>query len=51
MTLQWRVRPAEAGDEAGWRRLWKGYCGFYEVSISEDVIDTLWRRIREKWRS
>lgn len=47
MTLQWRVRPAEAGDEAGWRRLWKGYCGFYEVSISEDVIDTLWRRIMD----
>jgi GNAT superfamily N-acetyltransferase len=45
VTLQWRVRPAEAGDEAGWRRLWNGYCGFYEVSISEDVTGTLWRRI------
>ena len=47
MTLQWRVRPAEAADEAGWRRSWKGYCEYYEVSISEDVTDALWRRIMD----
>ena len=47
MSLEWRVRPAEAADEAGWRRLWRGYCDFYEVTISEDVTDTLWRRIMD----
>jgi GNAT superfamily N-acetyltransferase len=39
------VRPAGPADEAGWRRLWRGYCDFYEVRISEDITDTLWRRI------
>ena len=47
MSLDWRVRPAEAADEAGWRRLWRGYCDFYEVTICEDVTNTLWRRIMD----
>jgi len=45
MRLEWRVRPAGAADEIGWRRLWKGYCNFYEVTIAQDVTDDLWRRI------
>ena len=45
MSLRWRVRAVEAADETGWRRLWKGYCDFYEVSIATDVTDALWRRI------
>jgi len=45
VSLEWRVRPAESADEAGWRRLWRGYCDFYEVAICENVTDTLWRRI------
>ncbi len=47
MTLPFRVRTVGAADEVGWRRLWKGYCDFYEVSISQDVTDTLWRRIMD----
>ena len=47
MSLEWRVRPAEAADEDGWRRLWKGYCDFYEVTIEKDVTDKLWRRIMD----
>ena len=47
MSLEWRVRPARPADEAGWRRLWRGYCDFYVVTISEDVTDALWRRIMD----
>ena len=47
MRYEWRVRPAQAGDEAGWRRLWKGYCDFYDVTIAPDVTDALWLRIRD----
>ena len=39
MSLEWRVRPAGAADEIGWRRLWKGYCDFYEITIAKDVTD------------
>jgi GNAT superfamily N-acetyltransferase len=41
------VRPAKAGDEAEWRRLWQCYCDFYAVTVSPDVTNTLWRRIME----
>ena len=47
MSLEWRVRAAEAADEGEWRRLWKDYCDFYSVQISRDVTDALWRRILE----
>ena len=43
MTLQWRA--AAALRRRTWPRLWKGYCEYYEVSLSEDVTDALWRRI------
>ena len=45
MSLNWRVRPAEAKDEAEWRRLWKDYCDFYDVSLAPEVTDALWERI------
>jgi len=47
MRLEWRVRTAGAADEIGWRRLWKGYCDFYEITIAKDVTDDLWRRITD----
>lgn len=40
-----RIRPIEARDEAAWRRLWDGYCLFYEVSLSPDVTQRTWERI------
>ena len=43
-----RVRPVEAADEAAWRRLWRGYCDFYQVTVPEDVTDTLWLRIMDE---
>ncbi len=42
-----RVRPVEAADEAGWRRLWQCYCDFYAVTVPQDVTDALWRRIMD----
>jgi GNAT superfamily N-acetyltransferase len=43
-----RVRPVEAADEAAWRRLWRGYCDFYQVTVAEDVTDKLWLRIMDE---
>jgi GNAT superfamily N-acetyltransferase len=40
-----RIRPAVAADAAAWRRLWDGYCLFYEVSISAEITAHTWRRI------
>jgi GNAT superfamily N-acetyltransferase len=45
MTGKFHIRPALAGDEAGWRGLWRAYCDFYSVTILPEVTDTLWRRI------
>lgn len=39
------IRPAAAGDEAAWRALWRGYCNFYESTVSEEVTAFTWRRI------
>ncbi len=47
MTGFW-VRPARAGDEAEWRRLWQSYCDFYAVTVSPDVTGALWRRILDE---
>ncbi|MDB5803359.1 MAG: acetyltransferase [Betaproteobacteria bacterium] len=39
------IRKIEARDEAAWRRLWDGYCAFYEASLSPDVTARTWHRI------
>jgi hypothetical protein len=39
------IRPARADDEQGWRKLWRGYCDFYEVELPHPVISATWRRI------
>ncbi len=39
------IRPAEAGDESDWRRLWAGYCDFYGVVVPEETTAATWRRI------
>lgn len=40
-----RIRKIEARDEAAWRRLWAGYCSFYEADVSPDVTAYTWRRL------
>ena len=39
------IRSALPSDEAAWRRLWRGYCGFYEADVASDVTDRTWKRI------
>lgn len=39
------IRRPEPGDEATWRRLWAGYCAFYETDLPEAVTDRLWGKL------
>ena len=39
------IRDPLPQDETAWRRLWAGYCAFYEVDIEEAVTAHTWRRI------
>lgn len=39
------IRAAQAADEATWRRLWAGYCEFYQSTVPPGVTDATWRRI------
>ena len=39
------IRPAEAGDENDWRRLWAGYCDFYGAVVPDEITTATWRRI------
>ncbi len=39
------IRTALADDEAVWRKLWRGYCAFYEAQVSDDVTAHTWGRI------
>jgi GNAT superfamily N-acetyltransferase len=40
-----RVRPLEARDKPAWLALFKGYVRFYEATVPEDVVETLWQRL------
>jgi ribosomal protein S18 acetylase RimI-like enzyme len=39
------IRSAEARDQAAWRRLWDGYCAFYEIKLPAATTDFTWARI------
>lgn len=39
------IRAAVPADEASWRKLWRGYCDFYRVSLAKEVTDRTWKRI------
>lgn len=39
------IRAALPADETSWRDLWRGYCGFYGASVSDDVTARTWQRI------
>lgn len=36
------VRDLTAADEAAWRRLWDGYCAFYQTDVPGAVTDATW---------
>ena len=39
------IRAALPSDEATWRKLWRGYCEFYRVTLPEEVTRRTWKRI------
>jgi GNAT superfamily N-acetyltransferase len=43
-----KIRPIQAGDETAWRELWRGYCAFYEVTLSKRIEDHTWLRIMDE---
>jgi GNAT superfamily N-acetyltransferase len=45
---QSRVRDLTEADETAWRRLWAGYCNFYEVVMSDEQTDLTWERLLSK---
>jgi GNAT superfamily N-acetyltransferase len=39
------IRSALPSDEVTWRKLWRAYCDFYEVDVSDEVTSRTWKRI------
>ena len=39
------IRAALPADETAWRQLWRGYCAFYKVDLSDEVTHRTWKRI------
>lgn len=39
------IRDPASADEADWRRLWSGYCTFYETAVPETVTAATWARM------
>jgi GNAT superfamily N-acetyltransferase len=39
------IRDPRPADEADWRRLWSGYCAFYETEVPEAVTAATWGRM------
>ena len=39
------LRDPRPADEADWRRLWSGYCKFYETEVPEAVTAATWERM------
>ena len=47
----WRVRPLEQSDLEVWTQLFRGYATFYERSLTEEQLATVWRWIFEEDRT
>lgn len=39
------IRAATEQDREVWRRLWDGYCQFYESEVPAETTDATWRRV------
>ena len=39
------IRDPARSDETNWRRLWAGYCAFYETNVPEAVTAATWKRM------
>ncbi|NEY89002.1 GNAT family N-acetyltransferase [Tabrizicola oligotrophica] len=43
-----KIRWAEAGDEAEWRRLWAGFLAYYDMNLASEVTDFTWQRLLDQ---
>jgi hypothetical protein len=41
-TRKLTIRDPRPADEPDWRRLWSGYCAFYETAVPEAVTAATW---------
>jgi len=41
------IRPLKPSDKPSWSALWQGYLDFYETSLSDDLTQSLWRRLHD----
>lgn len=41
------IRPVGPDERAAWEPLWNGYLTFYELSVTKDVSDVLWKRLHD----
>jgi GNAT superfamily N-acetyltransferase len=39
------IRSVLPADEPAWRKLWRGYCDFYDTRLSDEVTARTWKRI------
>ena len=39
------IRSLLPNDEPTWRRLWRGYCDFYDAKVPDAVTQRTWKRI------
>ncbi|GAC1529627.1 MAG: GNAT family N-acetyltransferase [Ramlibacter sp.] len=39
------IRSVLPSDQSSWRRLWRGYCDFYETKVRDEVTQRTWVRI------
>ena len=46
----WLVRPLDRSDRERWTILFRGYAEFYERTLSEEQIETVWQWIFEESR-
>ena len=42
------IRYLERKDKENWIKLYCGYAKFYNVPMSQDILDTLWNWIHDK---
>jgi GNAT superfamily N-acetyltransferase len=41
------IKPVSPDERAAWEPYWKAYQTFYDVSLSDETTDVLWRRLHD----
>ena len=42
------IREIQLKDKEQWKKLYKGYAGFYKVEINEKILQTVWNWLHDK---